>query len=91
MQRVWLEATRMGLSVQPLTGILFLVQRILKGATEELSRLHIQIITDAYKKITDTFGLEKEETVVFLFRVGRSEPPSARTVRFPLEDVVNRQ
>jgi nitroreductase len=86
VQRVWLEAMRLGLSFQPMTGITFLIQKVLAGSTDGLSTRHTGLINDAHDRIRAAFKL-KDETVVMLFRVGRSDPPSARSLRLPLEDV----
>lgn len=90
MQRVWLEATRLGLSLQPMTGITFLVQRVLAGEKEGLSTAQIGLIKDAYEKIGSAFTLGVGETIVMLFRTGHSRPPSARSRRLAIDKVVER-
>ena len=87
VQRVWLEATRTGLAFQPMTGITFLVQRVLAGDKKELSTANINLIMDAHEIIKTAFGLEKE-TIVLLFRIGHSDPPSSRSLRLPVEKVL---
>ena len=87
VQRVWLEATRMGLSFQPMTGITFLIQRILAMDTQVLSAAQIKLIKDAHERIKAAFRL-KNETLVMLFRIGHSDPPGARSLRLPLGMVV---
>jgi len=84
VQRVWLESTRCGLSFQPMTGIVFLMNRVLEGATEELSASQVGVIRQARQQLDAAFGLAGE-TVVMMFRVGRSSPPSARSLRLPVE------
>jgi hypothetical protein len=90
MQRVWLEATRLGLSLQPTTGIAFLLQRVLAGEKRGLSTAQIGLIQNAYERIGSAFALGAGETVVMLFRTGRSRPPSARSQRLALDKVVGR-
>lgn len=87
VQRVWLEATRTGLAFQPMTGITFLVQRVMAGDKKELSTANVKLIMDAYEPIRTAFGLEKE-TIVLLFRIGHSDPPSSRSLRLPIEKVL---
>jgi hypothetical protein len=91
MQRVWLEATRLGLSLQPTTGIAFLLQRVLAGEKEGLSAAQIGLIQDAYERIGSAFALGAGETVVMLFRTGHSRPPGARSRRLALDKVVERR
>ena len=86
MQRVWLEATRLGLSFQPMTGISFLINRVKAGESAGLSGGHLRLIAEAQEKLTSLPGLDGK-TAVMLFRIGTSDPPSARSLRFPLERV----
>ncbi|MCK4623646.1 MAG: nitroreductase [Desulfuromonadales bacterium] len=87
MQRVWLEATRLGLSFQPLAGIAFLMQRVSAGATGELAPQQVKLISDVGEKVSQLFYLDQEEVVMF-FRVGRGGPPSARSLRKPLDGLI---
>ncbi len=87
VQRVWLEATRAGLSFQPMTGIVFLMHRILAGEAGEFSPGHADLIRKAHEKLADLFGLGGE-TIVMLFRVGLGAPPSVRSLRLPMERAV---
>jgi hypothetical protein len=90
MQRVWLEATRLGLSIQPTTGIAFLLQRVLAGEKEGLSTVQIGLIQDAYERMRSAFTLGAGETIAMLFRTGHSRPPTARSRRLSLDNVVER-
>jgi nitroreductase len=87
VQRVWLEATRLGLSFQPMTGIVFLMQRIAEGEIGLLSPDQVTLIGEARRKLTGAFDLTSE-TVILMFRVGRNSSPSARSLRLPLESVI---
>lgn len=80
MQRVWLKATRLGLSLQPVTGILFLMQRVLAGEAKDLKSYHVDMLIKAYKNLQDIFQVE-EETMAMLFRIGHGGQPSARSSR----------
>ena len=86
MERVWLAATLQGLSFQPLTGILFLMLRIRAGETSDFAKEEITLIESSYADVLQTFGADNP--VLFMFRVGKSDPPSARAVRFPLAECV---
>lgn len=80
MQRVWLTATKLGLSFQPVTGILFLAQRMLAGETEGFSDSHINYIRNAYEQIKSTFNIS-DGTIAMMFRIGYADKPSARSFR----------
>lgn len=80
MQRVWLKATELGLSVHPCTGILFFMERIKGGDKNVFSDKHLKIIENAYNNIINTFEV-KGKTVPMLFRIGYADAPSARSFR----------
>ncbi len=87
LERVWLTVAKCGLSLQPLTGVLFFMLKIKAGETESFSSEHIKIIEDAYNKVRDAFNLTSE-TVALMFRIGYGGEPSARSSRIPLEKIV---
>lgn len=88
MERIWLEATLLGLSFQLMTGITFLMQRIVDGETEHLSTDQAKLVLDSRLKLKSFVG-KGEGVVAVMFRVGRSGPPSARSLRIPPERLVN--
>ena len=81
LQRLWLKATQMGMSLHPLTGVFFLMQRIsaqeIDGA---LKPEQVEMIKQAYQKIADISNIG-QGTIAMLFRLGFSQPPSARSSR----------
>lgn len=79
-QRTWLRATSLGLSLQPVAGLLFLYQRAEFGEKNFLSDNHYQLVKNAYNNIKNTFGVE-EGNLAMMFRVGIAPKPSARTSR----------
>ena len=87
VQRVWLAATRLGLSFQPMTGIIFLMQRGLDGETEGLASEHLNRVRDAHERLATAFRL-KGETIVMLFRIGHGVAPSARSSRLPVDKLI---
>jgi nitroreductase len=87
LERVWLTATHLGLSFQPLAGIPFLRLRVLFGDTEVFSAKNEESIIEAYQRAALLADV-RDKHIAFMFRVGRSSPPSARAVRFPLQEVV---
>lgn len=88
MERLWLEATRLGLNLQPLTGLVFLIHRVEEHAIDNLTREQVELIKASNEKIKEVIGTTQRD-LGFIFRVGRGEPSSARTSRLPLERVVN--
>ncbi len=81
-QRLWLTATKLGLSLQPMTGILFFMQRILAENTEPFSASHVELIKESYENVRMVFRLQNE-TVPMMFRIGHSDPPTAQSLKLP--------
>jgi hypothetical protein len=82
-ERLWLKVTSKNLSLQPLTGIYFLMQRVIGKEDGNLTPKQIGIIKSAYKKAFEIFKLD-QETIVLTFRIGDGGQPSARTLRLPV-------
>ena len=80
MQRLWLTATRLGLSVQPVTALIFAAHRVFGGGENVFSVTHTQMIKDHYNEFARAFGVSGG-AIAMHFRIGRSEPPSARSSR----------
>ena len=89
-ERLWLAATSLGLSLQPLTGVLFFKLIIEAGEGAVFSPREQKLITDAYREASRIFGADGKH-IAFMFRIGRGDAPSAHAVRFPLADVVTVQ
>jgi nitroreductase len=79
VQRVWLTATQLGLSVHPCNGTLYLKQYC-DLAGEHISPVHRGLINDAFSVIGSCFN-PKNSNIAFIFRFGRSGAPSAVSKR----------
>lgn len=82
IERIWLNATAMGLSLHLITGIFFFWQRIMLGGAKEFSEEHIKILKKAYDTTAEIFDV-KQNMIALLFRVGDGGEPSARSSRLP--------
>lgn len=87
MQRVWLKTTLIGLSLQPMTGVLFFKQRIQKGDCEEFTDEQKEMINNAYTDIKNGFGVG-DGNIAMLFRVGDGGTPSALSSRFLVNEII---
>lgn len=88
VERVWLTATSLGLSFQPLTGVLFFKLKIEAGdADHTFSAREEDTIMSAYAKAVEILGAGQKH-ISFMFRVGHGDAPSAHAIRFPLEEAV---
>lgn len=88
MQRVWLKATELGLSMHPCTGTLFFMERIKGGDKNAFSDKHLKIIENAYSNIINIFKAEGK-TIPMLFRIGYADAPSARSLRLSPDITIN--
>lgn len=88
LQRVWLSATEMGLSMHPLTGIIFLYERLRDFKATQFSDEHRNLINESYQEIANCFGVRPDEHITFLFRIGSASIPSATSPKLSLEDVL---
>ena len=80
-ERVWLTATLAGISLQPVTALPYLWQRVRAHETASLSAKHIRLIEEAHSKIAQNFRLLGEEHIAMLFRVGYDGKPSATSYK----------
>src|SRR3989344_6047090 len=80
MQRFWLAATKLGLSIQPLTGVLFFAQRIFENNSGEFSDTQQEKIKKGYEDIRKSLDI-KNGVVAMLFRIGQADPPSAKSLK----------
>lgn len=75
LERVWLRATSLGLSFQPITGITFLIQRLYLTDGEGLDNAHKDLLLGAEKELKRVFPIEKDNAIIMLFRLGYATTP----------------
>jgi nitroreductase len=84
LQRIWLTATTLGISMQPITAIPYLRDRIEEGESEMFSKEHRTMIRTAYATIARIYGIRREELhIAMIFRIGRGPRPSAASHKLP--------
>jgi len=88
-ERVWLQATSLGLAFQPLGGLPFLLTRIIKGGSDGFSRRQYDILRAVYEELRRMMPLTEKNALIILFRLGYAGDPSGRTLRRPLEDILS--
>lgn len=84
VQRMWLTATKLGLSVHPCNGTIYCMEQINDGGKNNFSEKHSTLITQAYQDIAKGFTIS-EGTIGFVFRIGYADPPTARALRLAPE------
>lgn len=86
-QRVWLTATKLRLSMQPMTGILFFMLRLQGSDTTTFSIAQQELIKTQYKKVETIFQVGDNRTITMMFRIGSGEAPSAQSMRYEFENI----
>ncbi|MCM2322341.1 MAG: nitroreductase [Oligoflexia bacterium] len=83
LQRVWLEATRHGLSFHLMAGSAMLLQQAHAGEGDKLEADQRQRLLAANARVRKECGIPETDVLIAAFRVGYSLPPSARSLRRP--------
>ncbi|MBI4067945.1 nitroreductase family protein [Candidatus Kaiserbacteria bacterium] len=86
VERIWLAADSLGLSIQPLTGVLYWALRGRAGIHEGFSDAEHAEIMRAYKDL-DSIARLGGGISYFMFRIGHADAPTARATRFSVDDV----
>ena len=86
LMRLWLEATRRRLAIHP-WGSPFLFQRLLEDA-DSLEGWERTALTGAAGAFEHVVGLSREHPVLLILRVSRGDPPSVRSLRRPVDEVL---
>lgn len=81
MERFWIAANRMGLSVQPMAGFVFLLNHLISDNVNQFKSDHQVIIKGFRKKLNSITGLDGSLRLVMFFRIGISDKQSHRTKR----------
>ena len=84
--RLWLEATRRGLAIHP-WGSPFLFQRLFEDR-DSLEGWERTALTRAAGAFARLVGLERDRPVMLILRVSRGAPPSVRSLRRPVDEVL---
>jgi len=87
LQRIWLTATSLGLSLHPMTGLVYLIHTVHCGG-EGLSNNHTKMLLKSFDKLKQFCPLGENESIIMAFRIGYADPPSDKSLRLPLEKVL---
>jgi ThiF family len=89
MQRMWLEATKLNLSIHPLIAPLYLFPRIIHGNGEGLSKNDIKELSELRIRFEKIFATEKMEGEIFLFKVFKTSAKSAKSFRKDVNEILS--
>jgi len=86
LQRVWLTATELGLAIQPLAVAPYLFARLERGSG--FSETERTILTALRQRFAEAAPVDAERGEIMLFRITTADPPSTRSLRRALENVL---
>jgi hypothetical protein len=89
LQRLWLAATACGLALQPWTGLPYLFARLLRGAGAGLSEQEQHELHSLRARYVKVLPSAQGRSELMLFRLTHAAPPSARSLRRQLADVLS--
>jgi nitroreductase len=87
-ERLWLKVTELGLSLQPMTGVLFFMLGIKNGVTATFSSEQLKKIKQSYADIEAIFKIQPNQTIALMFRIGKADKPTAQARKFDAGDVL---
>lgn len=79
LERIWLAATARGMSLQIVTGLLFLARALERGSSEIFSVSECESVRSAYAQVRGNIGTSSEPFLAF--RIGYSAAPTAVSFR----------
>ena len=87
IERLWLRASERGLSLAPMTTLLFLM-RLAERTPSPLSADERREALELKRAFDEIVPMPPGALPVFLFRLGRAQPPAARSIRKHLDDLL---
>ena len=81
MERVWLEATRLGISFQPMTILTFLRVNWILGRRDIFNAKHTKLLEDIWTEYEKVFPCRDDQSQILLFRLGYGQKVKTGTLR----------
>jgi len=88
MQRMWLQATALGVALQPMTSLTYMFHRLVHAGGKGFSEAELRDLSDLRRRYEEIFPVPPTHAEPMLFRVGYAPPPTARSLRRPVDDVL---
>ena len=91
LERFWIKANGLGLSLQPMAGFIFLLNHLNHDGALQFSENHRASIQNINKKIEKILREQKNRVPTMFFRIGYAARPMARTPRRPVDEIFIRK
>lgn len=88
MERVWIECNRHGISLQPVSQLLFLFARLIHGNGEDLNLDYQKKIKELNDRFKQVFPLNNGEEAIFIFRLGRAKEMTIKSLRRSIDKIL---
>jgi UDP:flavonoid glycosyltransferase YjiC (YdhE family)/pyruvate/2-oxoglutarate dehydrogenase complex dihydrolipoamide acyltransferase (E2) component len=88
-ERIWLNATQQRLAVHPLAGLMLLAGRCRYAEGVGLTPRQRRTVEEAVAGVATVAPAILDRVPVMLFRIGYAPPPTARSLRLPLDTVLD--
>ncbi len=86
LERVWLEANARGFAFQPMTAVVYLFARLTDGGAGLSGGERAEL--DELRRLYERLFTRRGQGELMLFRLARSEAPTARSLRRRVDDVL---
>lgn len=84
MERFWIKANSLGLSLQPMAGFVFLLNHLATDGGSQFRSDHQQLIQQFQNSLKQIKGLNSDQSYLMFFRMGICDKSNKRTQRKPL-------
>ena len=81
VQRLWLKATALGLSVQPMSVLPFFILRVHARKGEGFTSKELNTITCLERDLRSCFGIVPSDIPLFIFRLFKANRPENKSIR----------
>ena len=88
LQRAWIKANLNGLAFQPLSGGLFIFDRLNQTGGEGMPQNMIDELHQLQDELREVFTVLNTRTPLFMFRLSYADAASTRSLKRPLEDIL---
>ena len=88
VEHLWLHATRLGLSLQPVTALVYMLDMLETDAGNVFTTREREALLCLGKDFNQVFAHPPRDRRLLLFRVGQAPEPSVRSLRLPLNEIL---
>ena len=88
LQKIWLTASSLGMSLHPMTGVTLLIQRMRMTGKNDLSSAHEKVLRKLEGRLKKLLPIDDGKSIIMTFRIGYADPPSDKSLRLPVDKVL---